>query len=862
MTCWEFLKISPTIDTRSIKRAYAQLLRQYHPEEDPAGFQALRDAFEQALAQSKYLPGNAHDTTAERPAGGQDRPSSPHAATPAGAATPMAAGVTDDTLLHPVQSAPTTGETTPEAMVKRCMQTIAELYADLGKRREVSLWHALFEQQAMWPIDAKLFLGFHLFGFLCHHPWVPPLVWAMADEHFSWQALQTDLYKHFPEDSVDSNLRRIRNAAWSLGLDGLPLVLGTDYDGYLAHREGAYQAFLRGDIESTKTCLEQAADLLTGDPEWLRICIGMHVQAGAYDQALAQCQTLLRQSPHHLDAQMHQAHLLLDQGRCSEALHVFQALSRKLPSSVEALVGLARCHTALGNLFEAQSLLEETLTRCPDHIEAQMEMIRMCHLLRAGLAPDTQLDKADPKMRLRIAEAYFRTGILMEAEPILSALVDQGSNGDACLLYARVLAGLDRPEEALRHFDLALRHAQERGENQYRGLKHRGIFNYHQQACARAIEDLEQVRRMSFPAIDPPVWYHLADAYQVVYELEKAMDLFDALIDADTSEMKYYLARGGTLFDQKKYARALADFQTCLQLDYYCKARLGIAKCHVALKDYDQARQALDEAASFESDPGEIAYYRARCAFEQNDFETAREQIAQALEHGPNNALYHHLAAYLHRALSNQDQALAHFKACMADPPNVAYYGLKTANYCIEIKRPEEAVRCLQTVLEKVQSPTALLALSDIMFFRGKAEQSLRYAEAYFRVVDANRTPADPMAFLLRGRAKYAYHWFRPKKCLDDLRQAGASVDHGIAHFYSSLAYFDLRDIPNAEKSAREALAQAPDNEDFQRLVLGIEKYNNLGWFTRKCLSTKAIVLWPLNKKAYHAIFAVPPFNP
>ena len=36
-------------DVRSVKRRYAQLLKQFRPEDDPEAFQRLRDAYEQAL---------------------------------------------------------------------------------------------------------------------------------------------------------------------------------------------------------------------------------------------------------------------------------------------------------------------------------------------------------------------------------------------------------------------------------------------------------------------------------------------------------------------------------------------------------------------------------------------------------------------------------------------------------------------------------------------------------------------------------------------------------------------------------------------------------------------------------------------
>jgi len=49
MNCWELLQLAPTTDVRAIKKAYAVLLKLNKPDENPAGFQQLHAAYQQAL---------------------------------------------------------------------------------------------------------------------------------------------------------------------------------------------------------------------------------------------------------------------------------------------------------------------------------------------------------------------------------------------------------------------------------------------------------------------------------------------------------------------------------------------------------------------------------------------------------------------------------------------------------------------------------------------------------------------------------------------------------------------------------------------------------------------------------------------
>lgn len=52
-TCWEVLGIEYTNDAEAIRRTYLALLPSFHPESDPQGFKALRQAYESALQEAK-----------------------------------------------------------------------------------------------------------------------------------------------------------------------------------------------------------------------------------------------------------------------------------------------------------------------------------------------------------------------------------------------------------------------------------------------------------------------------------------------------------------------------------------------------------------------------------------------------------------------------------------------------------------------------------------------------------------------------------------------------------------------------------------------------------------------------------------
>ncbi|MEN2396516.1 J domain-containing protein [Pseudomonas halotolerans] len=54
MSHWQVLGLTPDADERSIKRAYARLLKIHRPDENPNEFQRLREAYEASLAEARW----------------------------------------------------------------------------------------------------------------------------------------------------------------------------------------------------------------------------------------------------------------------------------------------------------------------------------------------------------------------------------------------------------------------------------------------------------------------------------------------------------------------------------------------------------------------------------------------------------------------------------------------------------------------------------------------------------------------------------------------------------------------------------------------------------------------------------------
>ena len=67
MDCWTVLQLADDADERTIKRSYARLLKGCRPDDDPEGFQRLREAYEEALNEARWRADDDAEDTVHTP---------------------------------------------------------------------------------------------------------------------------------------------------------------------------------------------------------------------------------------------------------------------------------------------------------------------------------------------------------------------------------------------------------------------------------------------------------------------------------------------------------------------------------------------------------------------------------------------------------------------------------------------------------------------------------------------------------------------------------------------------------------------------------------------------------------------------
>ena len=158
LTAWNILGIEATTDARAIRRAYATRLRSARPEDDPAAFQLLTDAYEWANATARQTPspvaesGNASEV-------------------PPPATTPSAAAAPDVPLGRPLESEEDPHPSPPPATEEgfAFAPFFETLAAEVRKRDPKHLRQWLDAHPDLYSLELKWALTPHVFDTLAHN---------------------------------------------------------------------------------------------------------------------------------------------------------------------------------------------------------------------------------------------------------------------------------------------------------------------------------------------------------------------------------------------------------------------------------------------------------------------------------------------------------------------------------------------------------------------------------------------------------------------------------------------------------------------------------------------------------------------
>ncbi|WP_110933409.1 J domain-containing protein [Paenibacillus bouchesdurhonensis] len=380
MTIWQWLGIEPTNDIKQIKRAYKKQLQVYHPEDDPAGYQELREAYDRALKIAKqrnemeqsfnelnYIEQDQQD----RQEGQIEQAESQHTDEPERTVfiPPRLPIALDMASLDHDFDEWAEGSQKIDEFIERAIA----LYDHYPSRISSEDWVGLLNSKVTWNIYNIEEISERLLVVLEGRPFLPKEIWKLLEGFFGWRFDLGERWNGYEHEGAHSFAQYYVKQLDEPGLRYEFLLNACDknVEQFLRLRYKGYQALMANNLYEAGSFLEQAYAIFADDPDLLRLMGEYYARVGNDAQALEAYDKLIQVVPEEMDGYFQLARMKFQQGEYAEAAEELQALLTCVPRLVEARLLLCHCWLKLGQGDRAKDGFLEVIGEAePGSLEA------------------------------------------------------------------------------------------------------------------------------------------------------------------------------------------------------------------------------------------------------------------------------------------------------------------------------------------------------------------------------------------------------------------------------------------------------------------------------------------------------------
>jgi len=355
MNIWNVLEVAPTEEISIIKKAYAKKLKIYHPEDDPEGYQILREAYDSALKAAKNKQNNLENEKQNIPnviETSEDRKE-----------------ITKNNKFNIVDNSIDENIKT-EQLIEDSLKKIGQIYDDYFERIKIENWKEVLNDDIMWNIDAKEIVSRRILNFLIDHRFAPKNIWKFLNSNFYWDEQENYLYSIYPFDFVNFLFKQISK---DRGIQHCYLNNKNiaDYDKYFSLREQAVNALNENNLTEAKHFISLAYEICDNDPELLCIRGEYHLKTKNRKMAKYDFEDASEINPNDMDVKLYQALIYYKFNEIKNAIRICNLILDDVPDDFEARLLLGKCYLKQERWYKANITFSENLKLKPSDIETR-----------------------------------------------------------------------------------------------------------------------------------------------------------------------------------------------------------------------------------------------------------------------------------------------------------------------------------------------------------------------------------------------------------------------------------------------------------------------------------------------------------
>lgn len=408
MNFWDILEIDPTENVSIVKKAYAKKLKLHHPEDDPEGYQKLREAYDSAL---KYLKNNKNKQTIN--SSNKEKIEVPEIIFKEDNLINDKQAIPNFNILEELNEKPLSFEEIVEEFIDKAQA----LYNDFFSRINIENWITLLNSEAMWYMGDKKLLSNKMIEFLIENHYFSGNIWNLFGNNFNWMEQTDYLYGKYDESFINYLEKQINDnngLRYSYFKEGQVF----DYDTFLRYREEAFEALLNDDFEYAEECINISYNIYAEDSDLLLMKGKCYVHSGELEKALQIFEYVVQKDTEDIFARFCRAKVLYDKGQMSSALEDCKYLEAQNFDNVDFLLLFAKCYFKLEKFHEAKELLLKILEVDSWNIEVKGLLKQINLQLSHKFKEELKKNKRDKKIKNDLDKLYKELGILVPKEII------------------------------------------------------------------------------------------------------------------------------------------------------------------------------------------------------------------------------------------------------------------------------------------------------------------------------------------------------------------------------------------------------------------------------------------------------------
>lgn len=399
MNWWNVLEIPSYSDLKTIKKAYAKLLKVHNPEDDPQGYKKIREAYDEAVKYAKKNESSKQNNNKIEKNSNVDNSSFEDNKTKNEEIPKLTFEFKNNNHDNKTEKVKKpnklnfefeynnykdekvknkTNKKRPKLSIddinfehnnenknlnEKMEEFLSELnliYNDISLRRDINVWDELLNRDVVWNLHSIQIIENELLKFLLEHKYLPCNVWTMLRNNFNWTQNELKLYDKYPSEKIDEFLNNLKNPS-ELKYDYLDALESNGADKYLMLREQAYKMLKKKEYLEAKKYLFAAYALFNRDAELLRLIGDFYYDFNDYNNAFKFAKAAFKLNKFDFKSALHLGNILTMKKCFSKAIPHLELYLSFSSYNVIALTNLGYCYYYSNNFLKAREIFSKLL---------------------------------------------------------------------------------------------------------------------------------------------------------------------------------------------------------------------------------------------------------------------------------------------------------------------------------------------------------------------------------------------------------------------------------------------------------------------------------------------------------------------